>query len=344
MNKEQSNMDNLLRDKLGNHQVEPPAHVWKGVQGQMNALRRKKIIAFYSRVAAAAVVVLAFLAGWYFNGQNQNEKPGMVQNESVRKQPSQNVPALNNHADDTLKKEQDVSAEDVKPLLAENNPVNQEAPSKSFETNDNQISSNQHKPLNQITLRQDDNLNGAETGLPKLENIEAEMVYTKELTLTKIEKPKEAGPVLTTEDKLLIASNSRTTKENRAEKSGWKMGLTVSPGYSSFESGHSGNYAQNMTYQSKEGIANVGGGVSVQYKTGKKWRVESGVYYAQNGQKSGNSNNLFAFDNNEVLDYAPQLSAGNAYFNTAVRVAGNQIAMNSTAGVIEFDKLPAGAV
>ena len=94
-----------------------------------------------------------------------------------------------------------------------------------------------------------------------------------------------------------------------------------------------------MTYSGSEGNRNVGGGFSVQYKTGKKWSVESGIYYAQNGQRSSNA---------PEADYyyslaGPALETEKSYFNTAVNLVNGQMAMNSTAGVIEFSGTPRGA-
>ena len=118
------------------------------------------------------------------------------------------------------------------------------------------------------------------------------------------------------------------------------MGMYVAPGYSSHNASHSESYSQNMTYSGSDGNANVGGGFTIQYKTSKRWIVESGVYYAQNGQQSDNSVHLFA--RNQSADYmyaSPDLS----YFSNEVRVENNNLAMNSTAGVIAFSGTPKGA-
>ena len=49
------------------------------------------------------------------------------------------------------------------------------------------------------------------------------------------------------------------------------------------------HYSNSMTYSGATGNTNVTGGISVQMKAGKKWSIESGVYYSQNGQRSTNS-------------------------------------------------------
>jgi hypothetical protein len=92
-----------------------------------------------------------------------------------------------------------------------------------------------------------------------------------------------------------------------------------------------------MTYSGSDGNSNVSGGVSVQYKTSKRWIVESGVYYAKNGQESENPTRLFA----KNLDAVNTPSTGEtSYFSNAVKMENNALSMNSTAGVIQFSDTP----
>ena len=116
------------------------------------------------------------------------------------------------------------------------------------------------------------------------------------------------------------------------------MGMYVAPGYSSYSVNHSESYSKNMTYSGSDGNSNVSGGVSLQYKTSKRWIVESGVYYAQNGQESDNSMHLFAYKDELVAS-----PGSNSYFSNEVRVENNNLEMNSTAGVIQFSVTPKGA-
>lgn len=332
MNKEQFNIDELFREKLENHSVNPSSHVLDGVQRQMKAQRRKKIIAFYSRVAAAAIIILAFLAGWYFNEQSGKVEPEMVQNEPLPQQQNQNFSAGKETAADSLKQMNDRTAQEVESLLAANNENETNTPFAAEQSSANPAKSAEvHARTENIRM-------------PLLEKMKAEVVGTEHASLAQNHEPAVKETTLTEAEKRLIAANSLAVTNREQETGGWKMGLNISPGYSSNESSHSGAYSRNMTYQSTEGTANIGGGISVQYKTSKRWSIESGVYYAQNGQKSGNSRDAFAFASSPQMDYALRPAVENASFNTAVQVVDNQIAMNSTAGVIAFDKLPEGTV
>jgi len=120
----------------------------------------------------------------------------------------------------------------------------------------------------------------------------------------------------------------------------WQAGMYISPGYSSYSASHTENYERTMTYPANDGGMNLGGGFSVQYKTGKRLRVESGVYYAQNGQKSENTTNLFAFNSHSDLAYAsPEVK----YLSNAVQMDNGNLLMNGTAGVIAMNETPKGA-
>ena len=65
------NIDKQMREKLEGFSVKPPTHIWNNVQGQLAAQQKRKRIAYFSWISAAAVVLLAFLAGWYFNNSSE---------------------------------------------------------------------------------------------------------------------------------------------------------------------------------------------------------------------------------------------------------------------------------
>jgi len=335
MRKEELNTDKAFREKMENFSVEPPVHIWDGVQGEMAALRRKKRIAFLSRVAAAAVILLAFLAGWYFNYRTNEIMPESVQNETTldeqQKMPESETNISQNKDVQIASSVEEVTenfnyekvtAAAANNLVAGNTLKNEKIIEKEEESVITERSSVPAKinSINSLAFKTETKLALSATGLKRVRNTVSDI------------------------DRDLIAQNTMQLDNEKGFDGGWKLGVNVSPGYSSQASSHSGEYSRNMTYQTSEGNANVGGGISVQYKTNKRWSIESGVYYAQNGQKSGSSQNVFALSGNRQSDQLESSVADKFYFNTAVNVANNQMAMNSTAGIIEFDEVPKGAV
>lgn len=77
--KEDNKIDKLFREKLQGFSEEPPAFVWDGISEQLRHGRRKKLTAWYSWSAVAALVLLAFVAGWYYNESTENIVPTVVQ-------------------------------------------------------------------------------------------------------------------------------------------------------------------------------------------------------------------------------------------------------------------------
>ena len=327
--KEDKNMDNAFRKKLEGFETEPPAYLWDGIQGQLAAQRRKKRIALYSWVSVAALLVLAFLAGWYFNESAEKQVPQMAETEKVSPDEKSNIGEQGEIVSEKDNEQMDLEPVASEQFLAdagERNPETQRSEevtsgSEMEEENRMLAAANlefiQPIEISEIKLRKGEQ----PTGL----SVKSEMV--------------SANQIFTWNQAVLHENEqqfSATTKNN----TGWKFGLNVSPGYSSYSARHGSAYSSNMTWEADNGNANLSGGVSVQYKTGKRISIESGVYYAQNGQQTGSSPQLFG--NRAQMDYASAPINKN-YFNTAVTLADNRMAMNSTAGVIEFEGVPKGA-
>ena len=135
-------------------------------------------------------------------------------------------------------------------------------------------------------------------------------------------------------DEVLIAENIRNLSGNKEDQSKWKVGLQVSPGYSSQNSSYSEAYSSAMTYSGENGNTNITGGFSVQMKAGKKWSVESGLYYASNGQRSSNSKEFRA--DAMYGGYFPISDSERSYFNTAVNLANE----SEVSKVLEFMEVP----
>lgn len=330
------NIDDSIREKLDGFSAVPPPHVWDNIQTQMDAMQKKRRLAYIGWISAAAVVVLAFIAGWFFNDKTIVEQPVMVEQQVTVPATDKDVANQQENRIETTNRE---SKDDADMFIAENKekPVSTESQPKSITTSlfaeDKNIDS--QSQTHDVERRDSYSL---------LERIET--IFTPNLS----EEPlKEKGreievTMITPADEVLIAENLRNLDIEKSPERGWIVGAQVSPGYSSHSANHNDDYSRNMTYDSNDGGSNVGGGISVQYKTSKRLRVESGVYYAKDGQKAQNSFNLFARND---LDYtaAPEASYDGSApaFSNVVQTGSSGIAMNSTAGVIEMKTAPRGA-
>ncbi len=324
------NSDKQMREKLDGFSVQPPSHVWENVQGQLAAQQNRKRIAYFSWISAAAVVLLAFLAGWYFNNSSEIITPLAVEQQTIQPE---------NREKNIVQKEKSLSAELTEKQHTQNDKIQTKDINKNFPKTD--------KTLVATTIKTEENKEII-SAPSNYERVELRMIKSLDFRFEN-EQPKillaeksvpQKAYILTETDKFLMAANATLIKSKSKLETGWKIGVGVTPGYSSHVVNHTESYSQNMTYSIENGNGNIGGGFSVQYKTSKKLRIESGVYYAQNGQTSNNTGQLFA--NRETADYAMAASE-KSMFSNSISVSNGNMAMNSTAGVIVMSGTPKGA-
>lgn len=333
---DRKNIDELIRDKFGDFSDEPPARIWSNIQNEMAARRRKVRLAYIGWISAAAVVVIALVAGWMLS-----DHPGSSSPAGVERQAS--TPPIQNPESAVVLQAEDNAAE----VLAENAPgasrhgdVLETRPTRNLLTTNKQTTENRHTlttPVERITYR-------------LLESIRSFVESDQEANVW-LAKHQSSGSgenvgsdELSESDRLLVAANSRVFRPGINREGGWVIGAHLAPGYGGHNATHSSQYSSNMGYHAKGGDTNVGGGVSIQYKTSKRLRFESGVYYSQNGQSSGRSNSLFAMDSK--FDYASGSSqiGEEQIFANSVSLRQGSIAMNSEAGVVNITSTPEGVV
>jgi hypothetical protein len=323
--KEEQNIDKLFREKLEGFIEEPPAYIWPAIMDQMKAEKLNKRRAWYSWSAVAALLLLAFVAGWYMN--ESTSPSGIVQTEPVKQEKVQV------QEENKAVVQSPAGNETREPARAEMFYADSEALKK-----ESVPAANRQQPVGQETH---DTYSRADLAFFKrLEPTEAVVMVSEEAVQVEPSGPADVKVDFTQMDQEIIAGNIRANVNASAPDDKWKLGMNISPGYSSYTARHSSVYASNMTYEATDGTSNLSGGISVRYRTAKRWNVESGVYYAQNGQKTGSSPQLFAGKREALYDAVP---AERLYFNTAVAMSSNQISMNSTAGVIAIENMPKGA-
>ena len=327
--KEDKNMDKAFREKLENFSVEPPAHLWDGIQGQLAAQRSGKRMVLYRWAAVAALLMLAFLAGWYFSSDSTLQPAGkMAQTETAYQQ--------SNSPSEIAKKDSPLQRELQKSKI--NNEAVQFADASGGKSKKSRTAMVTEPTAENYSEKDSRAGRSSLSDLRFIDKIEATIPKKTEKLPVRLRQKTSENYLLSDSERKLIAENASYSHENKVQEKGWKMGVNVAPAYSSFTSEHSENYALDMAYAASEGSGNVGAGFSVQYQTGKRWSIETGVHYAKSGQKSQNTSELFARNN----------SAGYGNFDSDLAFAPvktsavGQMAMNSTAGVIALDKLPPG--
>jgi hypothetical protein len=332
--KKDKNLDELFRDKLLNYEQEPPAYLLDNIlSGVAGARRRRKLI--YWRVAGvAAALLLAFVAGWQLNNRD-----GLEMNSAVIVSKS-SAPEVQSETKTQVEKEMPTNetSQSMSQLAAvESNPQIRNNQSKSIARSSKsetiamagesvQVATNSEflvlKPLKSLYLQiYSDNENS--------NSLQAKKASDSSSDITE----KSIDQQIMEQNKQMLAVESKSKEKVR-----WLVGAQVSPEYSNSRGSQSQVYASNMLNASSNSV-DLGGGISVEYKKGKRWSLQSGVYYSGLGQSSGNSSNSSGKNNLDA-------SLGSNYFNTVVNMdaSSNRMSLNSNAGVIELNKIPSGMV
>lgn len=343
--KEKLNSDKQLREKFDDFLVQPPPLVWDNIKGSLALQRRRKRMVYLGWMSAAALVLMAFIAGWYLNNDTTDSltpktAEQIIQNEKRSDERADSEMRTNNIIAEVLPEHENEKITELNKSVKTNRIA-------TATKNVNNLNTNTSEPSGKQQIKID-----------KLERKNTRLHQTENYTLLAEHYREKEYSNLSTSDEFLMASNVNKLKLDKKATTGWKMGMHISPGYSSNVSNHSQSYSQDMNYSSDGGNGNVGGGLSIQYKTSKKFRIESGVYYAQNSQKSGvsNSNRLlssnkdmmsdpsFLGNDGGIREYLNTVSAPESSFSNTVQISNGNLAMNSSAGVIEMSGTPKGAI
>ncbi len=344
MIKDNEKMDELFRSKLEGFEQDPPSYVWERIREQQAGKRRNVFFLYLKGTGVAAAVLLAFILGWQWQLDRQEEIPTLMSER-------QEIVAPNQQAEG-----QDQAAAAVEKLTAEAQVAENKQPELIERETEAKpvVPEQQVKPLvaearnvtQQVT--QDEIAREQESfSLLNLLDIELDEVFPEENQLAAINQKKITTneALLSSVDQSRIQENARLLAANReAKQSGsWQVGAMVTPGYAISNNSQSNNYARDMAIANNNSDLNLGGGISVEYKTASKWSVQSGVYYSKLEQNSSNqpyrAENIYADAAPPSFDIQDEL----AYFNTAVAVRSGEMLMNTAAGVVALDNLPSNA-
>ena len=332
--KKDKNLDELFRDKLLNYEQEPPAYLLENILSGVAGARRKRKLIYWRVAGVAAALLLAFVAGWQLNNGDGLEMNPTV---DVSKSSAPEVPS-----------ETKIQVEKVKPTSETIPAVSQFA---AIESN-SQIRNDQSKSI--AGRSKSETIALANESFPVATNSESLLLKPLKSLYRQIYSESKNSNTLQTRkasknsfdlaeksiDQQIMEQNKQmlAVESKSKEKVRWLVGAQVSPEYSNARGSQSQVYASNMLNASSN-LVDLGGGISVEYKKGKRWSLQSGVYYSGLGQSSGNSSNSGGKD----LQYAVN---GSNYFNTVVNLdaSSNRMSLNSNAGVIELKKVPSGMV
>jgi len=314
---EDKNMDKLFHDKLNSFEKAPPAFVWDKVQDSLAVNQRKKRLVYWRVAGIAAAVVVAFFTGWQINRDSVDKNEIIVENvvPEINKQitPEIDIEKTQAVAETINESDSESSRPAILPVF-----IAEKSKTKKTESVVEDIVPHNRESVGFIqSLRSFLNSNTPDTDLlVEIRQAQDEIIFT----------PEELKII--DENESLIALNNA-----KKDNGNWMVGAALSPTFSGNKPSHSLEYANNMANPKSANNFNMGGGLSVEYKTKKRWSIQSGLYYSKLNQKANNNigtNNLYDREPSFASDYVQNTKMVNGSLN-----------MNSVAGVIEIANLPA---
>jgi hypothetical protein len=329
--KKDKNLDELFRDKLLNYEQEPPAYLLGNILNRVGEERRKKRLIWWRVAGVAAALMIAFVAGWQLNNSRNQEI----------NQPFVAAQKLNDIQEKLAQHETKPSQ--VKTELTANKDAIAVVTDSQKQTNQvAQISKNKTASNNQETIENTTTSNNLIALVP-LKSLHTQLRSATEskdaLRQTKKMENQQVLTEKTVDQQIMEHNRQMMVAENKSkEKTRWLVGAQVTPEYNVSRSSHNQQYASNMLASSSNS-ADLGGGISVELKKGKRWSIQSGIYYSGIDQSA---KNRAVSEGKNSMD----ANTGSNYFNTTVNLSPstNRMTMNSQAGVIELNKIPSGLV
>ena len=333
--KRDENIDDLFREKLRNYEKEPPAYLLQNVLDGVAGARRNRKIVFWRVSGVAAAILLAFVAGWQMQHMNSETSPQQI------------VVGPNSSPEIEIAKQFGPEGEVTLDKVPETGLSRNEKSFKSASDKDLQIASRINSQEKKITNEPILYVRTAESTLLHPIKSLRRTIFSNDQYANVLHEMKVKDATVDqfemTIDQQIIEQNKQQflAQAEKQKNVRWSVGAQVSPAFNVSGSSHSQVYASNMLNSANNPV-DIGGGISVEYKKGKRLSVQSGVYYSGMGQASGNSSRSTA---NSDYMFA-SADRGAEYFNTSVNIdtKSSKMMMNSAAGVIEFSSVPSGIV
>lgn len=259
-----NNIDNLFKKALQEQKCEPPARVWENIERQLD--KPKRVVGgWWWRGVAAAALIIASVGIWQLNKQDVS----LPQTEFVHSSTPAVLPE--NPVDFTLKS----GSNDL--LVASN----AEMESVNEMVEQPTISRNQITPA-QVFKSESEN---TVSNTPITESIIIKDVRRNFIPLTS----KEALKNNQTYQALL---NDEPEEKKTAEKVKIALSGHFTPAYSSGSYSSSVQNTRGYDYSDNQmsGLMNLGGGLKLSVSTGKRFSIQTGVFYSRMGQETSENN------------------------------------------------------
>jgi len=312
MLKDNGYIDKLFSEGLKDLSVQPRPELWAKIDAGVKLGRRKKraAVLFISLAAAASLALLFTLSDSLLFQQDvdmfQERAFAEIKNnsdlEDIAKESEIKIDKSVQLADATIQT-------DSKPIFkrSANLLVNKDHSGKSIP----------QREMSVQMLLPKSKVNAIENSALRMDLLDKRMNRRKSSTSILVQ------------DSLIIARNLRMLNHfDKAEnkKKGWSILGQFSSSYSSYKGNKSGENAEN-------GLLSIGGGVKLNWQTGKKLAIQTGIIYNKFGQQLAGNNQALrgtVFNNNLTEDLGVE---------SVIESSAGQIVMKEDPSLIETKEL-----
>ncbi|MDD4190823.1 MAG: outer membrane beta-barrel protein [Mangrovibacterium sp.] len=313
-------LDELFRSRLDDFEEVPSSDVWMKIREKQKAGQRRRVRGILRTAGIAAAVLLAFLTGWQLREHRQR----LPETQVVVAKEEQKGQDLFPVSREKSGNKQEMVAE---PATAEKKTLPDAYPVKQEEKEPDAVSDkhlqNASEPAGSKTIK-----------LLTMADVHLETPAFPGGLTNRASGNRDTRNALTETDLRIVEMNRQVHERNKPAKNdeSWSVGAMVSPAFSVNQRSYEATYAGNMSRPGGKQQMTIGGGISVGYKTGKRWSIQSGLYYSRLGQSSG------TYGNNRSL--AVDHSFEYTYSDNRAQMEAGKLLMNASAGVVEINQLP----
>ncbi len=291
MSKE-NNIDRLFREGLSDYLATPPTHVWDAINAEIKSKRKQKIVLLlWKGSAAAAFIGVIILAGILFNTRKLETPQHLSSLQSDSGQiifKSENKETATTTANNTTSTNKD--DKQIENLYVQELPIGKSLHSSKNIDTKTHLKSNKSKFTNILTTN-NISKNNKEVALTFLKNKDG-IAKTETIDPSTIFFLQNSNMDNKRMTDIIFGDSGEEEKIKKELFTAISVGGQIAPSYSYRD-------ADNNSAKNESGITKLTGGVNVNFKTNKRLRIETGLLYAQVGQKFSNSsytpNNSMAF-------------------------------------------------
>jgi len=338
----QNDIDKVFKNGLADYSEQPPTYIWNNVEQAINDNNNKKNKQLFWAIAASIALLLSFGTGFFVthlktaavitNNQPEANKTDKNTNKTLAPTNSDNTVKANNLPvkENTNKNYSQVLPENTSIKKTEQF-AEQQLPTQ--ESDKNLKSSNQNSSkiiqtsaegtllppvfgtIENYTSGNNNNNNNINELAIKSDHLEKIKPQKEYLAYTESEK----DIVYLIRLLPLIDETDLDKKSNEKEEYAWSVGVSGTPLYSyrTLNNTSSDDYATavetsvtNSDYSNEKPLISYAAGIDINYKLHKRWSIQSGIFYSEQGQISedltynelANNYDNFTSDNQLIIN------------------------------------------